>query len=373
MKKILIIGYNTRYCVCSAKRAGYIVYSMDAFCSLDLERCADDLYQLQWVDNMPDKNLLKQINEFNVDFDAVVLGTGLEHIKLPYATLNNDYNNMRRVTNKAWFAKKLDRMGILHPNTFTQYNTDINFPVVIKPRYGAGGIGTFRSKGTSTYLACEEMSLPAEKVRKKFLIQEYIKGTPASVTVISTHEEAVSVAVNEQIIGNKAISEFSYSGNITPLDISSDIKNKMKTISEDLVLELGLIGSNGIDFVVSDNGEVFVIEANPRFQGSLDTVELSTDINLFDAHVKAFEDECIKETFIKRFAAKRVLFAEKKFKLEVDFQKIQKYRNQIADIPRVGTSFSKGDPILTLLKTAVSRTKVLQGLYKLYYKVKPYC
>jgi len=42
--------------------------------------------------------------------------------------------------------------------------------------------------------------------------------------------------------------------------------------------------------MLTDKG-VQVIEVNPRFQGSIDTIELSTGLSIFDAHIKSFDGE----------------------------------------------------------------------------------
>jgi predicted ATP-grasp superfamily ATP-dependent carboligase len=119
------------------------------------------------------------------------------------------------------------------------------------------------------------------KLFPDFLFQEYINGTHASVSLISTEHEAISVSVNEQLIGLDSVyapGPFAYCGNISPFVTKSSermrIRTQMSEIAEFLTTELGLVGSNGIDFVVTDDVP-FVIEVNPRFQGSLDTVELS--------------------------------------------------------------------------------------------------
>jgi len=40
-KKILVIGFNARHVVCSAKRAGYSVTTVSHFADCDLVKCAD--------------------------------------------------------------------------------------------------------------------------------------------------------------------------------------------------------------------------------------------------------------------------------------------------------------------------------------------
>jgi predicted ATP-grasp superfamily ATP-dependent carboligase len=69
--------------------------------------------------------------------------------------------------------------------------------------------------------------------------------------------------------------QFAYCGNITPYE--GKYTEEMCNISEKLVTELGLMGSIGIDIIVTEDGPE-IIEINPRFQGSLDTVELATEL-----------------------------------------------------------------------------------------------
>ena len=37
LENILVLGYSSRNIACSAKRAGYNVYAIDAFCDMDLK------------------------------------------------------------------------------------------------------------------------------------------------------------------------------------------------------------------------------------------------------------------------------------------------------------------------------------------------
>ncbi len=67
----------------------------------------------------------------------------------------------------------------------------------------------------------------------------------------------------------------------------------MEKLAEELVLDFKLLGSNGVDFLVTETGPI-VLEINPRFQGSLDTVEKAMNINLFEAHVRCFKGNSFK-------------------------------------------------------------------------------
>ena len=109
----------------------------------------------------------------------------------------------------------------------------------------------------------------------EFIAQEFVEGIPCSASLIGTGDDACVIALNEQLIGIPGLTKlpFAYCGNVTPF--VTDWKREMIEYSRQIALEFGLIGSNGVDLIQTEKGAV-VIEVNPRFQGSLDTIELSS-------------------------------------------------------------------------------------------------
>ena len=281
VKKVIIIGNSVRSIACSARRAGYTVYALDRFGDMDTQKCAN---QVQIIENMDERELQRNIRSFG-DADAFVLGPGFEHLKFENA-LNNPEKIMQEAGNKSKLPKKLYSMGIPHPETESIDQADVlGFPLMVKPISGSGGmkniifrndveLNLFRKRGDS----------------HEFIAQEFIEGIPCSASIISTGDEAVVVAVNEQLIGIQRLTRlpFAYCGNVTPFE--TKFRDEMVKYSKQIAIEFKLRGSNGVDFMLTDKG-VYVIEINPRFQGSIDTVELSTGLNIFDAHIKSFSGE----------------------------------------------------------------------------------
>ncbi|MEA1864316.1 MAG: ATP-grasp domain-containing protein [Euryarchaeota archaeon] len=366
--KILIIGYSTRYLVCAAKHAGYTVYSLDHFGDSDLLGCADRYARFDEI--MSDEDLLDCLDHLNWDFDAIVLGTGFEYANLKgYRVLNNPPDIMRSVGNKRSFAEKMRALGVPHPKIYN-INDDIEYPVMVKPIYGVGGV--------ENRLACSSAEIGDHETEsgKYLLIQECLAGVPASVSVISTRDHAVAIAVNEQLIGTPWLTthRFAYCGNITPLQ-SNDNCEMCETATR-LILNLGLIGSNGVDFLITKDGPV-VIEVNARFQGTIDTVEAVSGISVFGAHVKAFggelpeiDSEWLAETAYRSgFAGKAIVFADSDITIDEaivrGLAKEEERGNEelkIMDIPQPGCRISAGDPMTTLFYTGRSRDAVLFGL-----------
>lgn len=195
-----------------------------------------------------------------------------------------------------------------------------------------------------------------------FIAQEFVEGIPCSASLISTGDEVVVVALNEQLIGIPWLTRlpFAYCGNITPF--LTDFRNEMIQYAEQIALEFGLTGSNGVDFIQTEKG-IVAIEVNPRFQGSLDTIEMSTGMNILDAHISSFAGELpgLKEP--ECFAAKIIMYANEKITIDQRISDaLLKCMNleRAADIPRTGAIIQPDEPVTTVLATAKTRGAVLE-------------
>jgi hypothetical protein len=324
------------------------MYAADAFGDLDTRSCAKSYFPLNALQLQAHCDYLKErIREM----DGVIVASGFESADFGFLTeeemkkiLGNAPGKMKAISNKTWLSARLGNLSIPHPLTYTgreiaaeeEKATHFHYPVVAKPACGGGGTANFFCNSEAELLQWANQ-LP------EFLYQEYIRGKNASVSLIATKKEAIAVSVNEQLIGLDSLcasGPFVYCGNISPF--VTPFSARMCEIAEFLADELGLIGSNGVDFVCTDDGP-FVIEVNPRFQGSLDTVELSTGLNLVDAHVKAVKGDLPERVGAIRYAAKAITFAKRDGIVIEDFEREQ----GIVDIPGKGRILKPGEPIAT--------------------------
>jgi len=355
VKKVIVIGNSVRSIACSARRAGYTVYALDRFGDLDLQKCANNS---QIIENMDEKDLKDNIGSFG-DVDAIILGPGFERLKFKNA-LNNPEEIMEEAGNKSRLPRKLGSMGIPHPETVPVDKADgMGFPLMVKPISGSGGMKNIIVRNET------EMNLFREqKDSDDFIAQEFVQGIPCSASVISTGDKAMVVAVNEQLIGVPWLTRlpFAYCGNVTPFE--TKFREEMEEYSKKIAIEFRLKGSNGIDFILTDKG-IYVIEVNPRFQGSIDTVELSTGLNVFDAHIRSFFGELPELREPRCFAAKNIIYADKKFKINRDISDtLAKYmsKGKAVDIPRPGQEVSPDEPVTTILATARTRKMALYNV-----------
>jgi len=381
MQNILAIGFDTRNIVCSASRAGYTVCSIDAFRDLDLQKCAyasaflecrtsSELRQLdpRWI--------IAKMNSFELDFDAIVPGSGMEMLdpgSFPCPVLASSPDAVKEASNKLHLEKKLEALGMPIPQCYSPEELNaIEYPVILKPSSGGGGIFNRVARNRKELLAAfEELEkLDPGLATEELVIQEFLEGIPSSVSLLSTKSQALAVAVNEQLIGIPWLSRlpFAYCGNVTPF--RTEYAEEMEALAEELVLEFGLLGSNGVDFLITEKGPV-VLEINPRFQGSLDTVEMATGINLFEAHIGCFRGELPEKPEAKFFAARGVLYSDRELFIDRKLMDVI-LREKSADIPSMGTVTEPDWPLTSLFACASTRDESVRSLERGAERIKTF-
>jgi len=342
--KILAAGINIRHIAASARRAGHVVYAADCYCDRDLSLWAKETVRLPR--QRPDKCLIRLVEKFQPD--ALVLGPGLEEARVKGAPLlNNPPEKTSQVSDKLWLASWLEREGFPFIRTEPSHE-GMPYPFLVKPRWGAGGVG------------CRVVMSPEDLEWQDGLIaQELVSGRPASVSVIGNGSEARSIAVNEQLIGLSwaGAGGYRYSGNITPLEAPQRQMADMAAMAEEIMAGLGLVGSNGVDFLLGEKGPV-PVEVNSRFQGSLDGVEMACGINVFQAHLRSFSGLLPDPPGLSLCTAGRViLYAPSPLGIDADL-----LCRWTADVPVVGSRIEPDDPVLSITSRGAGREAVLSCL-----------
>lgn len=313
-EKVLLIGTNVRNVASSARRAGYEVYAITKYPDLDLYLYCKEVYS---IDKVKEAEAIAQ--EKNA---KVVLCSNFESFEIKAELLCNEPKKVKGIVDKLEFYRTLEKAGIPHPKVLKKPEGK----TIAKPRFGGGGEGIKF----------------AEKSEEGYILQEFIEGIPCSVSLLASRE-IVPLACNYVFSGWKEMNAegFRYSGNLTPLNVQEEQRKMLEKVAIETVELFELRGSIGIDFILAD--KPYVLELNPRFQGSLDSVEWSLDVNLFSLHVKAFEGRKIERLKPKRFAIRAIYFADRELKIKKDLCGNPFF----ADIPK--GFYSKGDPLVSIL------------------------
>ena len=132
-----------------------------------------------------------------------------------------------------------------------------------------------------------------------------------------------------------------------------EILEEMKITSESLAKKFRLLGSNGVDYILNENG-LYVIEINPRIQGTFECVEQSLGINMLEAHINACRGKIIEVPEPKFYSYKKIVYSPNRNK----YEKIN--LDNIYDLPHIGSITEKSEPLLTI----IDKNKDFKKLYE---------
>ncbi len=406
MENLLIMGIDTRPMVNSALKLDYKTISISYFKDLDFpepfaERHIfnpeqDNSYG-SFEEAYSPQDLLDLLNEFDIDLiDKIVLTTGISA-----DDFRNEFSKLKKRIRGNLNSSDVNDKFKFYEKSKHKFNVPLTFRVrdvgelkeilkqydnnsfILKPLNGSGGLGFLKLNNDSwnqlnnTEKMIENISL------ENYILQEYVEGENISSSVLSTKKEAQNLINTRLITANDLGNDnYAYVGNIVPLDENSfnalnsknkttttkskkyskeeitELNKEMKDVSEDLIKEFKLIGSNGVDFKIDTQKEdLKIIEVNPRLQGTYQLCENSLGINMLDAHIKACEGELIEIPKPKQYSIKKIVYAPK----DVIIRDL-KIRN-LYDIPHNGEIIEKDNPIATIicsnkdLKTAINDLK----------------
>jgi predicted ATP-grasp superfamily ATP-dependent carboligase len=115
--------------------------------------------------------------------------------------------------------------------------------------------------------------------------------------------------------------------------------------------------------MIERDGEIYIIEANPRFQGTLECAETVLGINMFDAHFKASMGSLIDIPEPKGYAVKMVVFAKwRSIAGDLNF-------DGVYDIPEKNVIIEKDEPAATVVTGGKTLEKAINNAQKTVNRV----
>lgn len=398
-QNILVIGIDAAALASSAKKAGYNVFAADYFGDQDLtQACKASLSIVAQkvgkscgllATNFSPNALLGLAKKLLAthQIDSALLASGLEDSPQVLTQLNelipiigNPPKTIEKVRNKTEFFHELKKLAIHYPEASVAKNLaegkrvakDIGYPVIVKPLPTLGGAGIRKVNDRSGLDAVFHQTIPSSK---EVLIQEFVAGMNISVSFLSSKGETVDLTLNEQLSGIQEVGQrepFGYCGNIVPASVNGAVMDTCIDVAKKIASHFVLAGSNGIDFVISEDGTPYVIEVNPRFQGTLECVERVLGVNLVNAHMKA----CIEETLPHRkgkpmnCCVRLILYAHHR-SIAPNLSSLEEAR----DIPLPGVAIEEGEPLCSIVVEEKTRSCTLKKsrmlAERIYGMIKP--
>ena len=361
MEKLLLIGIDTRSMLNSALKLDYEIYSTSYFSTSDTPQIKNQKIILNesdgescgiFEDQFNSQTILEISKDYIDEVDHIIPISGVSPTDFSKKDQKKILGtvNVGNIEDKYKFYKEI-KDDFLTPLTFSVSDIDEAFEInknyediqfILKPLKGSGGYDINLLENDSNIQLND----------REFILQEYVDGINLSSSVLATENDARTV-INTRLLTEHDFGKdsFIYIGNILPLTSDSimadvndigKINETMADTSENLARRFNLMGSNGIDYIMNEKG-LYVIEINPRLQGTFECVEMSLGINMLDAHIRACTGEMIEIPQPKYYAYKKIIYSPARMK----YQKID--LDNIYDLPHIGSITEKAEPLLTII------------------------
>jgi predicted ATP-grasp superfamily ATP-dependent carboligase len=217
--------------------------------------------------------ILEERCRWALEAGTTLLGPALDAIQL--------------TSDKLALAEHFERERVPHPRTWPLGNEPLDlFPIVWKPRDGAGSQGTHLLY--SSWLAggaAHHPPIDYPRQAGNYIAQEYIAGIAASVSFLIGAEVRVPLLPCRQHISNDG--RLRYLGGSLPLP--AELASRAIQLVEKVIAVVpGLLGYVGVDLVLADDpANDSVIEVNPRLTTSYVGLRQAAQFNIADALLNA--------------------------------------------------------------------------------------
>lgn len=365
---ILMVGLSVRAMAESAVNSGYAVVALDAFGDQDTKALAK-AYSLSRDFHVPysPEALLEASHHFTFDFVAYTANLEnhpgiLELILRNHPIIGNPPSSVRSVRSWMGLFADLRGAGFSVPETVIASDSFKMNPSrrwLTRPLLSGGGHGI-------NFLHGEKVS------EDRHLLQEYISGKPCSACFLADGHHCVVLGITEQLVGMPQFRShgFCYCGSLLPLPellipgIGPAIVEQVRSIAKFLTQSYGLIGLNGIDFILHGD-QVYTIEVNPRYSASMELIERAYGLPMFHLHVEAALHGTLPEFRLEgrlsesSFFGKAILFADR----TAIVPNTQNWAvRDIRDIPMPGDKLHLGNPICTMLTMQATSQEAVEDL-----------
>jgi len=279
LKRILIIGagFLQTFVIKKAKSLGYYTIAVDVNKNAEGFLFCDEYATIDIVDENACLEYAKKMNIDGVLTAATDYGVlSVAHIAKELNLVGADYDSVKRVKNKYQVRKSLSDAGaddtgtcyeIKDPGEINDLKDKIVYPVMVKPCDGSGSRGAHKAE---TFQEFEKACIDAldNSLSKRALIEPFISGREYGVESFVYDGE-----VNVLAIMGKTMTEPPYYaelGHFVPSGLSKETEDKIKACVKKAIVALNVdFGSVNMDILVTDKGDVHIVDVGARMGGNL--------------------------------------------------------------------------------------------------------
>jgi predicted ATP-grasp superfamily ATP-dependent carboligase len=353
-RPFLVVSASGRALAAMARRAGARTIVLDLFADADTAGCCEA------VQCVTSDRALRFHAQRLLDAAAamaapsacagLIFGSGLEGRAALLARLargrrlfGNAPETVAYVKEPRTLVALLDSMGIQTPATRFDPPSDPR-GWLVKHAGGAGGVHVRRARVGS-------------QARPGRYFQRYVPGRVLSLLFVADGRRARPIGISEQWPAGADCPRrlFSFGGAISDASIPAAVRAQVEDWGAQLAARVGLVGLNGIDFILDEADRPHCLEINPRPTATAELYDTRAEDGLFTWHLNGCDGR-LPSGRIEADAVRgqAVVYAPVPLTLPLALR----LPAWVGDRPTPGSPFATGAPVCTVHAAAASVAEV---------------
>lgn len=324
MKKIMMLGgnYFQMTATRAAKELGHYVISVDYLPDNPAHKIADEYHNISTVDK---ESVLKLAQELQIDgivsYASDVSAPTAAYVAEKMGLPTNPYESVMLLTHKNLFRPFLVKHGFKSPQSqgFDNFEEALDFfrslgkPAMVKPSDSNGSKGATRVDDEQYFKEAFEKAMSFSR-QKIVIVEEFLIRAGHQIAgdgFIVDGELVFAGFMSEHF--DKLCNPLVPIGESYPSYLTDELKAKAKSEINRLMKLLNMkFGAINMDFIIDENGDVYIIEIGPRNGGNLitDVIREASGIDLAKCTIQAALGFDIDEDFnkpIKKYVSSYVV------------------------------------------------------------------
>jgi len=344
---LLVVSACARALAQSAARCGLPVVVLDLFNDLDVRTLAVASRNVAAGNGTFDGRRLLAAAQLACPpgrCGGLVYGSGFEgrtgllsKLARGRTLFGNDPDTVAQIKDPARFFPLLDAFGFAHPETRMQPPADVS-GWLVKRSGGAGGSHVKPMR-------------PRHGARPNRYFQKLQSGRTLSVLFAADGRDARVIGVNEQwVAGIAPCAPYCYGGAVSGIALPAGVRVGIAALLDRVVRATGLVGLNGLDFILDAHNQPYVLEINPRPTATIDLYDADCAGGLFAAHLRACRGELPQIPGPGCSRAHAIVYARQALRVPARMR----WPAWCTDIPQSGSLIAAGAPICSVHAMAAS-------------------
>jgi len=344
---LLVVSASGRALAQSAARGGQPVVVLDLFNDLDVRALAVASRGVAARAGRFDSRRLLAAAQLLCPPErccGLVYGSGFEgrtrllgKLARGRSLFGNSPETVAKLKDPAQFFAMIDSFGFAHPETRLDAPADASGWLV--KRIGGAGGGHVKP-ATSRHRA-----------RSDRYFQKVRAGRTLSVLFLADGLRARVIGINEQwTAGLAQCGPYSYGGAAGGVVLPQPVLARIAVLLGRIVQAMGLVGLNGLDFMLDAGAELCVLEVNPRPTATIDLYDSDVAGGLLALHLRACRGELPDVRPPHHSRAHAIVYATQDFRVPDGMR----WPSWCTDIPEIGSHLPAGAPVCSVHADAVS-------------------